>query len=205
MNHRPSALATAIVKGPRSALVIGILSIAVVALLVTNTFLVVRVGGLKQNAATLMESERSRSEPVIGQAMPIIEGVDAAGQPLRILFGEREQKTLLFVFAAECGACTANWPRWQRIRSAADPTAFRTVFVDVTGSAGADYFSSNGLESKHVLRYFTSKVAHLYRFSATPQLVLLDPGGRVLNVWTGGMTQKELAEVVALVRGETTL
>ena len=131
--------------------------------------------------------------------MPPLEGTTYAGTQVQLAY-EGDRPTLLFVFAAECGACTATWPTWQTLREGAQAIGVRMLFIDVTGQAGDEYLAAHTLAQADVLRYTTSKVVHLYRLELTPQVVLLDKAGVVLKVWIGGVSARGAEEVLAAVR-----
>ena len=176
-----------------------VLALAGAGMLVAYTLLTNHISALNRSLTSLKDSERIRNEPAVGQVLPAIEAFDFAGNRIAVSYGTSAPRTLLFAFAAECGACTANWPRWTVIRQAAARAGLRTVFVDITGTAQADYLGRYQLRPDEVAKHLTSKTVHLYRLAVTPQLILLDSAGKVQHVWTGGMTANELEQLLAIV------
>ena len=187
-----------VVNMPLSLLLTG--TTVILGLLAADWRLIAHVSELSGRAEALRVTARARAAPTLGETVPPIDGVLLDGTTIRTDFNGF-QKTVFLAFAADCGACEANWRQWERLIRAIDPVTVRVLFVDIAGTATPDYFRAHGFASPIVIRYMTSTAANAYRFAVVPQSVVVDRGGRVSGVWMGVLTTTTLKAVVAAVQG----
>jgi hypothetical protein len=137
-------------------------------------------------------------EAAQGAQMPDLRGFDLAGKPLEILYGKDPRKVLVLVYSPTCAFCKQNWPKWQAMITSLDPSAVRTVAVDVTSSSSEIFIQQHQLAGLPVFQKVDPQATVDYRFQLTPQTILVDPTGKVEKVWTGVLNDSTLSEIKRL-------
>jgi hypothetical protein len=137
-------------------------------------------------------------EAAQGAQMPDLRGFDLAGKPLEVLYGKDPRKVLVLVYSPTCAFCKQNWPKWQAMITSLDPSAVRTVAVDVTSSSSEIFIQQHQLAGLPVFQKVDPQATVDYRFQLTPQTILVDPTGKVEKVWTGVLNDSTLSEIKRL-------
>jgi hypothetical protein len=137
-------------------------------------------------------------EAAQGAQMPDLRGFDLAGKPLEVLYGKDPRKVLVLVYSPTCAFCKQNWPKWQAMITSLDPSAVRTVAVDVTSSSSEIFIQQHQLAGLPVFQKVDPQATVDYRFQLTPQTILVDSAGKVEKVWTGVLNDSTLSEIKRL-------
>lgn len=127
---------------------------------------------------------------LVGTIAPVIEAKNLRGDATEIRFGERP--TILYYFSPKCGWCDRNWTnvhamvagvggRYRVIGLSSIPDVSEFVTAH---HLGFEVYSGLSLES-----------ARLYRFSGTPQTVVVGSDGRIQHVWPGAFRSQLQQEV----------
>ena len=137
-------------------------------------------------------------EAAQGAQMPDLRGFDLAGKPVEVAYGKDSRKVLVLVYSPTCPFCDQNWPKWKAMIPSLDPSAVRTVAVDVTSSSSEAFVQQHQLAGLPVFQKVDPQATLNYRFQLTPQTILVDPTGKVEKVWTGVLNDSNLAEIKQL-------
>jgi hypothetical protein len=169
------------------------ISVCCLLLLAANIALIRQNSQLKVRLAAPPQLEAAQ-----GAQMPDLRGFDLAGKPLEILYGKDPRKVLVLVYSPTCAFCKQNWPKWQAMITSLDPSAVRTVAVDVTSSSSEIFIQQHQLAGLPVFQKVDPQATVDYRFQLTPQTILVDPTGKVEKVWTGVLNDSTLSEIKRL-------
>jgi len=115
----------------------------------------------------------------VGVKLPNLVGRDIAGEPVEISFAGGDRKTLILVHSEQCGACKANWSKWDKLLSSQTAEKYRLVFIEAL-STKAEFLKSHRLSSALVVVRPRPSSLAVNRLAATPQTILVDEAGRVL-------------------------
>jgi hypothetical protein len=170
------------------------ISVCCLLLLAANIALIHQNSQLKARLA----APPPQLEAAQGAQMPDLRGFDLAGKPLEVLYGKDPRKVLVLVYSPTCAFCKQNWPKWQAMITSLDPSAVRTVAVDVTSSSSEIFIQQHQLAGLPVFQKVDPQATVDYRFQLTPQTILVDPAGKVEKVWTGVLNDSTLSEIKRL-------
>jgi hypothetical protein len=120
-----------------------------------------------------------------GTALPALEGFDSNGNKHSISYGQDPRKTVLLVLSPRCQACEENRPNWEALISGLDQRSFRLAAVSLQSEGAKDYMSWLGSDKIPLLAEIDPKHKVAYNLALTPQIILIDPDGKVEKVWTG--------------------
>ena len=120
-----------------------------------------------------------------GTALPPLEGLDSNGARHSIIYGQDPRKTVLFVLSPRCRACEENMPNWEAIISELDRRSFRLAAVSLQSEGLKEYADRRGIKQIPILTEIDPKRRVAYNLALTPQIILIDAGGKVEKVWTG--------------------
>ena len=123
----------------------------------------------------------SRSS-MVGQAAPLFEVTDLAGQPLR-LADFRSRYVLLKFWATWCGPCRRQTPYLKKVYDAFgqdERFAMIALSLDEDVSAPTRYVEENGLGWLHGFVGSESTVADDYRIAGIPTILLVGPDGTII-------------------------
>jgi len=130
-----------------------------------------------------------------GTALPPLEGIDSDGNRRRVGYGQDSRKTVLMVFSPRCGACEEAMPTWDAIINGLDPRAFQIAAISLQPEGVKEYASRRGINRIPILTKIDSKYRVAYNLALTPQIILIDSGGKVEKVWTGVLRKEAQQEV----------
>ncbi len=155
--------------------------VLVASLVIMNALLVWQNRSLKTSI-----SEANRSIVLKqGSMLPPLSGLDARGGKVDFRYGIDRRKTLLLVFSPSCGYCTENMPNWQAIARNLDADSYRVIAVSTLPQGVEEYVNEYSLGDIPVIADADPKSKVSYEMGITPQTILIDPDGRVEEVWIG--------------------
>ena len=108
------------------------------------------------------------------------------------------QKTIIYLMSVKCEPCKMNTPNWVGLTDKLRKYNVRifAVAMDSVGNIvrymknkklNYDIYSNPTLEFKNAIKGYV-----------TPQTILVDNKGRVINVWTGILNQIKIAQILSL-------
>lgn len=190
MSTEPSATAApptpAVPARRRTALIVSICVGTVVALLIVLL------------ATSPSDPDRDVSSPVVGRPAPTIDATDTAGRPVAI-DDYRGKWLLLNFFATWCGPCKVEQPELVALSSS---VPIVSVAFDDEPDAVTEFFRANG-GSWPVVAEGNARIALDYGVVKLPESYLIDPAGRVVHKFDGGVTAAEVSSLVAGATGST--
>jgi hypothetical protein len=130
-----------------------------------------------------------------GTALPPLEGLDGNGNRYSIGYGQDSRKTVLLVLAPRCHACEENMPNWEAIINGLDRQSFRIAAVSLRSEGFKDYADRRGINQIPILTEIDPKRRVEYNLALTPQIILIDAGGKVEKVWTGLLRGEDKQDV----------
>jgi len=132
-----------------------------------------------------------------GTALPALEGLDRNGDRQSIEYGRDSRKTVLLVLSPRCQACEENRPNLEAIINGLDRQSFRLAAVSLQSEGFEEYARQSGFDQIPILTKIDPKYRVAYNLALTPQIILIDAGGKVEKVWTG-LLQGEAKQDVEL-------
>jgi hypothetical protein len=130
-----------------------------------------------------------------GTALPPLEGFDSDGQKHSINYGQDSRKTVLLVLSPRCHACEENRPNWEAIISGFDRRSFRLATVSLQSEGAREYVRQPEMDKVPVLTKIDPRLKVAYNLALTPQIILIDRGGKVEKVWTGVLKSEDKRDV----------
>jgi cytochrome c biogenesis protein CcmG/thiol:disulfide interchange protein DsbE len=166
----------------RSALIAGVVGVVVVALIV------------------LFVASGSESDPlaedtnqIVGRPAPAIVGTDTEGRPFRVQ-DYRGRWVLLNFFGTWCIPCIEEHPQlvaFDREHSRTGDASVVSVAYNDEPQAVAEFFEERGGDWA-VVNDVESDFSIDYAVVGLPESYLIDPSGRVVHKFTGGITKAEV-------------
>jgi hypothetical protein len=130
-----------------------------------------------------------------GTMLPPLEGIDINGNRQSIKYGQDPRKTILLILSSRCRACEENRPNWQAIIAGLDRQSFRLAAVSLQSEGFKEYASRHGITQIPILTEIDPKYRVAYNLALTPQIILIDSGGKVEKVWTGLLQREDKQDV----------
>ena len=141
-------------------------------------------------------------EAPIGAQMPELKGFDPGGREISIAYGKDLRKVLVFVYSPSCQFCTQNWPKWQQLFPELDRSAVRPIGVDVSATSTMDYIVRQFKDLPVVTKVDPKDMVD-YHLHLTPQTILVNQTGKVEKVWSGVLTDANVAEIKGMIGNRT--
>ena len=130
-----------------------------------------------------------------GTALPPLEGVDSDGNRRSVNYGQDSRKTVLLIFSPRCSACGESMPTWEALINRLDRRAFQIAAVSLQPEGVKEYARQRGIDRIPILTKIDPKYRVAYNLALTPQIILIDSGGKVEKVWTGVLRTEEKQDV----------
>jgi hypothetical protein len=159
-------------------------------LVVMNFALLMKTHDLTRTAQVL----DARQRPPVGLPFPSLHGLTPTGGRLDLDTSNLTTKVLVFVLSSNCEACEINWPTWERLASS--DKQIRTLFVDLPGTATAEYLKRHHLTGETVLSGLDPRMQIGLNIRATPTTVILDKHGKIVHSWTGVLAKSDETEAL---------
>lgn len=137
--------------------------------------------------------------PAKGTLMPPLLGEDRTGETQSITFGQERRPALVYSFSMHCPSCQENWRAMHALQVLA-PDSIRIIYIDtVHDTLSPEYLTSSGIGQSLVLVKLLPPSATAYDARAVPQLLLLDPDGRVQWSHMGELSTRDVSDVMSFV------
>jgi hypothetical protein len=178
------------------------LVVACIALAVLVIVLARQNRQLKSGLAALLAPELPADALKTGDRVEPIALLGEGSRKELVEFSPDGPKTLLLVFSAHCPACEKTLPIWNDFLASA-PAGLRTIGIQTDRPGAAPDVSGIVPASLRfpVFSVATPKPSALDKMPYVPVTVLLDGHGRVVRVWFGIPTKKQLDELRELASG----
>jgi hypothetical protein len=166
-------------------------SVAVVALICGIALIVTDVHLLVVNKHQTEALEQAESGRFLhaGDTLPLLVGIDPAGQPLVV--NPLESRTfLLLAFSPACHFCDQNWANWGELLKDW-PTGKGVLFLSTSSKLSESYLVSHALGRRRILCGLNQDTARTYGLIATPQTALVVEG-KIARVWRGVLKRADL-------------
>lgn len=111
------------------------------------------------------------------------------GSPAVIDFKKEVLPVVLYVFSPSCHWCERNRANLQAI-VAASRGRHRFIGVSMRRAGTAEYLRQEALDFP-VLLDLSEESAQRWKFNATPQTIVVGPGGRLIHNWVGAYAENE--------------
>ncbi|MDR3578189.1 MAG: hypothetical protein P4L50_30370 [Anaerolineaceae bacterium] len=139
------------------------------------------------------ESKRpniSQSGPSVGSTIPLLRGQSVNDHEMTIDLARRETSTLLLALSPGCPHCRINFHNWREIVNLMKLDD--VVWVDVTGTANADYLLSFGIPADACVIRLSQVDREADHLTSTPTTIWLDPHGVVRWAYVGELQSEEM-------------
>lgn len=112
------------------------------------------------------------------------------------------KNTLIFLLKPFCSSCKLNLPNWIKLFNLIDTSKTRIFPISVGELENTVKYVSDNSIPFHV--YFTNSDDFLLDYKAflTPQTILIDHNGKVINLWKGILNKKIINDVLQNHKGD---
>jgi peroxiredoxin len=159
--------------------------LALVGLVIMNLFLVIQNRNLKT------ESVAQKWVLQKGQSVRPLSGIDINNEKRNLEWSRDNRKTLLFIFSPKCSFCVENMPTVKSLLAKIDSASYRIVFVSTMNEGTKDFVEQYGIQNFQIITEVDPASKIEYEMKLTPQTILIDPNGKVEQVWIGLMQESE--------------
>lgn len=128
----------------------------------------------------------------VGTPVPPISGVSGDGAEVTVAY-DTDLPTVLYYFKTDCGWCERNWAN---VEALIDQTRGRYRVIGLAASPKLPQYLTDRDGLLPVVRNVDRDTLATYKFSATPQTVVVSPEGLVVASWMGAYQQRQ-AEAIA--------
>jgi len=166
-----------------------VFSLLAAVLVVTNVLLLLQNRRLKQELTRRPPAWR----PSIGTIIPSIEGIGVGGKRVRVDLGVDSKDTFLFVFSPRCAVCKLTMPAWRELARSADPQLHRLIYINTGQTLPDDYLKEMQFgDDATVISALDPKAIVSLNIRVTPEVIKLNPNGKVEDAWLGLTTDDDL-------------
>jgi len=118
------------------------------------------------------------------------------GSTTRVACTGTDQPTILYVFSPTCKWCSRNLRNLENIRAVSAQTRgrYRLIGLSLSQDGLSDYVRTANLDFP-IYSQLDPNTVIVYKLGATPQTIVVSPGGTVTNVWKGAYVDDVQAEV----------
>lgn len=151
---------------------------------------------LKNRITFLMNDQEVLKE---GEQIKPFEAREINDNKIEIDFDStRFQKTIIYLMSVKCEPCKMNTPNWVGLtdRLKKENVRIFAVAMDSVGNI-LDYIKDKKL-NYNIYSNPTLEFKNAIKGYVTPQTILIDNKGRVINVWTGILNQIKVAQILSL-------
>jgi hypothetical protein len=138
--------------------------------------------------------------PAVGTTISLLRGQSLTGQAVNLDLSHREKDTLLLVLSPVCPYCRVNFHNWRSLLARIHGD--QVIWVDLTGTADANYLASVGIPGDATVVRLDSDNGTSYGLTGTPTTVLLDPHGVVRWASSGVLKDEQVNQLRGLLSTE---
>ncbi len=132
-----------------------------------------------------------------GEAAPVISAVTLEGEVKNFHWTEVSRERLLLVFTTTCSVCQKNQGVWRTLFEELGPELeFWGISLDLVEPTVV-YREVNGLPFPILLPKDRQIFADAYKVSVVPTTIHIGSDGRIRRVWSGALSQDQVAELKA--------
>ena len=156
-----------------------------------NVLLAYRIKGLNNTFSKLAPP----LPLVVGASVPPLKANNLQGGQDTIYYGgdSDARPVVIYVFTPQCSWCARNLDNFKTLL-AEKQESYRFVALSMTDVGLREYIAENKLDLRV---YFnpTEESVRDYKFSNTPQTIVVSPEGKVLQNWVGAYAGRQQADV----------
>jgi len=159
--------------------------------LLSATSVVILVVSMSANVALMRVNRRlsaeltSKSSVPRGMVLPALVGNEISGKPATIEVRNTSVPTVLFIFSPVCSYCAQNWHNWSAMIASQKQGSWRPVFINVGIPSTPLFQRAHELDQFTTLEKVTAGTALAYRMTVTPETMVLNTQGKVVQDWAG--------------------
>jgi peroxiredoxin len=161
----------------QSIFIVGLLGISAL----TNIFLARQVISMKEKYTASSTSTQVR--PVVGEFVPPIEVITMKGDKHLISYEEINLPTVLYIFSPNCGFCKDNAENISKLHEQAK-SRYRFVGISIEADNLDEILVNYGVTFP-VYKQPSKNSLRVYKFSSTPQTIVISTEGKVIKNWIG--------------------
>jgi len=150
---------------------------------------------LSLRISELNKPKRSEPEPAlpVGASVPPAKVLDIEGRPALLSYEGAARPFVLYVFTPQCSWCSRNLANLRALVSQ-KRDAYQFVGLSLREDGLKEYLAANGLDIP-VYTAPAEETMREYRLGNTPQMIVVSPGGKVLQNWVGAYGGAKQADV----------
>lgn len=140
-----------------------------------------------------------------GDMVPAIRGVDINGGDYSLNYAEAGPWTLVLWFSPNCSSCEDNFAFWNQIEQRRLVENLRLV-----GFCACNPSEGKGAATAHAIGYPILAITEptlvdMYKGNLLPQTILIDPGGKITQVWPGALLEQQKSEILSQLENLKTI
>ncbi len=166
-------------------MILGALAFSVV----LNFLLASRAGAQRLALAEL----RRQYKPLLRQTVQGFEASRLDGRRVSVDYGDANTPTVLYVFTVDCSWCARNYPSFIELAERVG-SRFRFVPIALSRDGLEAYVASHPFPAPVVTGLDDATVKR-YLLGGTPQTIVVDPSGTVMENWHGTYTGDERDDI----------
>jgi hypothetical protein len=139
--------------------------------------------------------QAQQAQVQVGVFVPPIAAKGLDGHSEKVVYGDSDRPTILYIFTPQCGWCTRNMDNLKALLKAKGQEN-RFIGLSLSPVGLADYLRIHELTIP-VLTELSSETVSAYKLGGTPQTLVISPEGRVLQNWHGAWTKKQQSDIEA--------
>lgn len=134
-----------------------------------------------------------------GDAVPALRGPDINGTEISLTYDTGSPYTLALWFSPTCESCEDNFGIWNEIERRRVPEKLRLIgLCGCTAGEGKEAAAAHGIAFP-VLAVTDPGIVDMYKGNLLPQTILIEPEGRIRQVWPGALLESQKAEILSLL------
>jgi peroxiredoxin len=143
---------------------------------------------------TRERSARITARPLnVGETVQAIAAKRLSGQWEVISYQGMSQSTVLYVFTPPCSWCARNIDNFKALVNK-EGGEYRFIGLSLSEEGLAEYVAKNDLKLPIYSRV-SNEAKKAYKFSGTPQTMVISPEGRILQNWMGAYVGDQKSQV----------
>jgi peroxiredoxin len=149
---------------------------------------------LAHRVRSSLDAQSAKFHPLrIGAAVPSIAAKRLGGKQEVISYQSANQPTVLYIFTPRCSWCARNVDNFKALVNQ-EGDHFRFIGLSLSDEGLADYVAKNDLKLP-IYSGMSAESREAYKFSGTPQTVVISAQGRVLQNWMGAYAADQKSKI----------